>query len=182
MNVILRRVALLVCFTFFLSESTVAQTDLDHSVYLELGGSAGIYSLNYDLIFLKKNDFKIGARTGLQLLKEGYEGTTMDFYVPVTMNFMYALAKKHHVELGLGAQIASYEIRNIISETEIGFVRKTEALGNATLGYRYQNPDGGFMFRVFYSPFLYQDGVYTRYEHWAGVSLGFTFLKKKEKN
>ena len=179
MIAIFRRFILLVTFVITTGNVSLAQSDLNHSVYLELGGSAGVYSLNYDLVFLNKNNFKVGTRVGLQLLKENYEGTTMDYYVPLTMNFMYAFAPNHHVELGLGTQIASYEIRNIISETEIGFVRKTEALGNGTFGYRFQKPDGGFIFRAFYSPFFYQDGVYFRYEHWAGIRLGFTFLKKK---
>ena len=181
MIIVFRRFIMVMAILFATKNTLTAQNDLNHSVYLELGGSAGIYSLNYDLIFLNFNSFKVGARAGLQLLKEGYEGTTMDYFVPITTNFMYAFNQKHHIELGVGTQIASYEIRSIISETEIGFVRKTEALGNATLGYRFQNPEGGFMFRAFYSPFFYQDGVYFRYEHWAGISVGFTFMKKKEK-
>ena len=164
----------------FYNQKSVAQSNLNHSIYLELGGSGGLYSLNYDLIGININGFKIGARLGLEFLSEGRQGTTVDVYIPFTVNFMYAFGNKHHIELGVGPQIGSYEIKNVITATDIGLIRKTEVLGNATFGYRFQNPDGGFMFRVFYSPFFYQEGVQFRYEHWAGVSIGYTFKKKGE--
>jgi hypothetical protein len=169
-------VALIAAFSFGSAQKSTAQiVDLQHSAYIELAGSAGIWSLNYDLVALNINNFKVGARLGFGFMTEGYPGTTLDVHVPLTVNFMYAFKEKHHIELGVGTQIASYEIRSVKTATDAGFVRKTEALGNMTLGYRFQNPKGGFMFRVFYSPFFYQDGIYFRYEHWGGVSLGYAF-------
>ena len=88
---------------------------------------------------------------------------------------MDTFSNKHHIELGLGTQLMSYDIREVISPTEIGFTRKNEALGTYTVGYRFQSPDGGFVFRVFYGPFFYQDDIYFRYEHWGGISIGYAF-------
>jgi len=172
-------VVLITIFSFGWAQKSTAQiVDLKHAAYLELGGTAGIWSVNYDLTALNISNFKIGARVGFGFLTEGYAGTTIDLHIPLTVNFMYAFKKNHHVELGIGTQIASYEIRSVKSATDIGWMRKTEALGNYTLGYRFQNPDGGFVFRAFYSPLFYQDGIYFRYEHWAGVSVGYAFKKK----
>ena len=159
----------------FGQQSNAQSVDLKHAVYAELGGTAGIWSVNYDLMALNINNFKIGARVGCGFLSEGYVGSTVDVHIPLTINFMYALKENHHIELGLGTQIASYEIRRVQTATDKSFVRKTEALGNYTLGYRFQSPDGGFMFRAFYSPFFYQDGIYFRYEHWGGLSVGYAF-------
>ncbi|CAA6811338.1 MAG: Unknown protein [uncultured Aureispira sp.] len=168
-------VLITVCSLGWAEKSTAQIVDLKHAVYAELGGSAGIWSVNYDLMALNINNFKIGARVGFGFMTEGYAGTTIDLHIPLTVNFLYAIKEKHHVELGLGTQIASYEIRSVKTATDTGFVRKTETLGNFTFGYRFQNPDGGFMFRVFYSPFFYQDGINFRYEHWAGLSVGYAF-------
>lgn len=181
MFISMKRMAFFVFLTLFLPFKNNAQIDLQHSVYAELAGSAGIYSINYDLIAFKFNDLKLGARAGLSFLSEGYEGSSVDLHLPITLNLMYTFKERHHAELGIGTQIASYEIRKINSAEDVGFTRKTEALGNYTLGYRYQQPEGGFMFRVFYSPFFYQDGIYFRYEHWAGLSIGYTFKKKISK-
>jgi len=169
-------IVLIAVLTLGQAEKSTAQiVDLQHSVYAELGGTAGIWSVNYDLIALNISNFKVGARAGIGLFSEGYAGTTVDFYIPLTVNMMYAFKERHHVELGIGTQIASYEIRSVSNVLDTGFKRKTEPLGNFTFGYRYQNPGGGFMFRVFYSPFFYQDGIHFRYEHWAGLSLGYAF-------
>lgn len=178
-NRMIARIISIVLITIFslgwAQKSTAQIVDLRHAVYAELGGTAGIWSVNYDLMALNINEFKIGARVGWSFLTEGYAGTTIDMHIPLTVNFMYAFKEKHHIELGIGTQIASYEIRSVKTATDTGFVRKTEALGNCTLGYRFQSPDGGFMFRAFYSPFFYQDGIYFRYEHWAGLSVGYAF-------
>jgi hypothetical protein len=166
----------IIIFSFGWAQKSTAQIiDLRHAVYAELGGSAGIWSLNYDLMALNINNFKVGARVGFGFLREGYPGTTIDMHIPITANFMYAFKEKHHAEFGIGTQIASYQIRSVQTATDTGFVRKKEALGNMTLGYRFQSPKGGFMFRAFYSPFFYQDGIYFRYEHWAGLSIGYAF-------
>lgn len=170
-------VLIAICSLGWTQKSTAQIVDLKHAAYVELGGTAGMWSVNYDLMALNINNFKIGARVGFGFLTEGYEGTTIDLHIPLTANFMYAIHKGHHVELSIGTQIASYEIRSIKSPTEIGWTRKTEALGNYSIGYRFQSPDGGFVFRASYSPFFYQDGIYFRHEHWAGVSLGYAFNK-----
>lgn len=169
-------VVLITVISFGWAQKSTAQiVDLKHAVYAELGGSAGIWSVNYDLIALNISNFKVGARIGWGFLTESYPGTTIDMHIPLTVNFMYAFKEKHHFELGIGTQIASYEIRSVKTAIDTGFVRKTEALGNFTLGYRFQSPDGGFVFRAFYSPFFYQDDIYFRYEHWAGLSVGYAF-------
>ncbi len=176
-------VVLITVFSFGVAKKATAQVvDLQHSVYAELAGSAGIWSLNYDLVALNISNFKVGARFGFGFMTEGYAGTTLDVHIPLTVNFMYAFKEKHHIELGVGTQIASYEIRSVKTATDTEFERKTEALGNMTLGYRFQSPDGGFMFRVFYSPFFYQDGIYFRYEHWGGLSLGYAFNRGSKRS
>jgi hypothetical protein len=153
--------------------------DLKHAAYLELGGTAGIWSLNYDLMALNISNFKVGARLGLGMLGENYAETSVDVHVPLTVNFMYAFKEKHHIELAVGAHFRSYEIRSVKFAEDTGFKRKSEVLGNYSIGYRFQSPDGGFVFRVAYSPSFYQDGIYFRYEHWAGLSVGYAFKKKK---
>lgn len=178
-GMISRIIAAVLSMALFLggTQKAAAQlVNLQHAAYVDLGGVGGFYSLNYDLTALHFNNFKLGARIGLGVLTEGYEGASFDLHVPITINALYAFAEKHHIEFGIGTQIASYEIRQINSPTDIGWTRKTEALGSFSIGYRFQ-PIKGFLFRAFYSPLFYQDGIYFRFEQWGGISLGYAFGK-----
>ena len=43
--------------------------------------------------------------------------------------------------------------------------------GTATIGYRYQPSNGGFLFRIGFTPFFAEDGFAAS----GGISLGFSF-------
>jgi len=43
--------------------------------------------------------------------------------------------------------------------------------GTATIGYRYQQNDGGFLFRIGFTPLFGSGG----FQPWGGLSLGFSF-------
>ena len=163
----------------FVTKNTLtAQNDLNHSVYLELG-VVQVYSLN-TLIFLNFNSFKVGARAGLQLLKEDMKGRR---WIILCLNdhFMYAFNQKHHIELGLGTQIASYEIQVLFRKLRsVLFVRRRHLeMLHWVIVFKTQKVAHvqSFLQSIFLPRWcLFQ------IRHWAGISVGFTFMKKKKKN
>ena len=148
------------------------------SAYLELAGSAGLYSLNADYMVLDLDKVRVGGRLGIGMFKEGYEGSGMDMYMPVSAIALYAF-EAHNIEIGIGFNMISYSIRSVVDIEDSGFKRKTELLGNYIVGYRYQKTEGGLIFRVSYTPFFYKDEPFGRYEHWGGISVGYAFKSNK---
>lgn len=141
--------------------------------FIELGGNAGLYSLNFDRIYYYKDKFKVSARVGFAPYFNGY-------YIEqeyVLENNFILFTNPHHLELGLGAtlqrrhnerpgQIDNYFWENII-------------FGVARCGYRYQKQDDGFFFRAGLTPVIMSDdaeGFHSNYfQFWAGVSFGISF-------
>ncbi len=99
------------------------------SVYAELGGIGGIYSLNFDYHFGKQAD-GAGIRIGISRLTVGGDITT----IPIALNHLWSLnvRKTNFVEVGMG-------VTNIFSEQRI-LGSNYFALPNAYVGYRYQKP------------------------------------------
>jgi hypothetical protein len=137
------------------------------SAYLEVMGNGKYYSLNYEWLF---HDY--GIKQGVR----GGFGVFPNFFNPnkplcITLNAEYVsfwLHRYHHIEWGAGPSydnesykktsittdyvIASGDTIPIIkTHTEQGKTSWPMAFGR--LGYRYQDPDGGWMFRVGWTPY-----------------------------
>jgi len=149
-----------------------------NTVYLELGGAAGLWSLNYDCTIWKIGEScKLNGRAGLGMLSEFNGAGFPDLLLPISSNFLLG-KNKHRIETGLGVTLFNWSLRD--SEKASGFTRKTELLQHLNLGYRFQKVDGGIMFRISYTPIIHNDGK-QRFEHWMGFSIGKTF-KRQNKN
>lgn len=72
----------------------------NHVLYLELGGTAYYYSVNYERLLVQKNDFGFFARAGLEYIPFGDADKLLHF--PVGMNMTWG-RKKHRVEAGIAA-------------------------------------------------------------------------------
>ena len=156
-----------------------------NTVYAELAGTAGLWSVNYDRVIMYAGKFKVGARLGFGFMTEGYEGSTVDTYIPFTVNGLYSFSN-HHIEAGIGFNVASYDVRDVTDVVNPGWTRKTELWGSWHFGYRFQQGNGGMFYRVVYSPFFYGGNPQGRFEHWAGIGIGWTlrpkgFKKTKDK-
>jgi hypothetical protein len=137
-----------------------------NSIYFEALGNGGLYSVNYDRLFTDN----FGGRLGLMYLSEVdiFFVAAEDILIfPATLN--YFIGEKHKLELGAGVVFAS------VSNTRaFGFKSDSDGsniVGTATIGYRYQKPDGGFLFRVGFTPLFGSEGI----EPWGGISLGYSF-------
>ena len=74
----------------------------------------------------------------------------------------------HKFELGAGPAIV-----NASASTDFGTFDEsgTFLFGTATAGYRFQPNDGGFVFRIGFTPLFGSTGFLP----WAGLSLGYSF-------
>lgn len=148
--------------------STKAQS-ARNVAYLELGGNGLLYTLNYERNFSPSVSGRLGLmQFSVSSASSSGSGSASLSLVPLMVN--YFVGSSHRLELGAGplimrasaeASAGSFEA----SESGVGFG------GTATIGYRYQQLDGGFMFRLGLTPVFSSSG----FSPWAGLSLGYAF-------
>jgi hypothetical protein len=117
---------------------------------------------------------------GFALWADRVEGSTV-FNPAVPFEVSGLLGRgKHHLELGVGitphlATSLDFNSETLELEDKVVF----GSLIPLRIGYRYQKPEGGFFFRVGYSPFFNvpiggrEDWVFTPV--FAGISFGKSF-------
>lgn len=153
-----------------LAPSTSTAQTADNAIYLELGGNGLLYTLNYERTFAPEWSGRAGLfwftvdATGEQNTSAS---ATLNL-IPLTAN--YFVGESHRLELGGGPLLlrasASAEGPGLtVSESGFGLG------GTATVGYRYQQLDGGFLFRIGLTPIFTSNG----FTPWAGLSLGYAF-------
>ncbi|PJB14147.1 MAG: hypothetical protein CO118_10125 [Flavobacteriales bacterium CG_4_9_14_3_um_filter_32_8] len=142
----------------YCQEDSLKEIRTKNSIYLELGGNAFIYSINYDRIFFTKESLHIGVRAGLFFFPN-YEGNLSA--IPIEFNLLYG-RKNSFLEIGIG-QTFNLTIEDDLSASTI------------RLGYRFQRKErgNGFMFRIAALPLC---SVHNQqFGLWAGLSLGYAF-------
>lgn len=134
------------------------------SVYVELAGSGGLGSLNFEKQFKSIKSTELTWRAGISLAPiDKNNGTGIVF--PVLINALVGKGS-HKFEVGAG--------QGITFTTKGRFF----ALTTAVVGYRYQPFDKRWFYRVSYTP-LISYLVDFQYQHWGGVSVGYTINKKR---
>ncbi len=144
----------------FLDEPEVKEV-ANNTVYLELMGSATIYSINYER---RIGDFnlRIGAG-GAAFEGDGY------VIVPVGFNYMGIGNKSQHLELGVTANI-SYISNSETDEASVSI--------SPLVGFREQPFGGGFNFRAGFSPIISLTGqgmLPNGFIPWPYASFGASF-------
>lgn len=136
------------------------------SFFVELGGSGGLYSFNYDRRLSKRASLRLGF-------------TAMPFFVnltggPLMLNYLVG-GRGHYLEAGAGVLYLCVEdnLPSLFSGGDGDSAGVEYTLSPAaSLGYRYQPPGGGFFLRIAYTPLLTPE---EGYRHWGGVSIGTTW-------
>jgi len=145
------RTAIAVCALGFLATPLAAQTAAPTArtaIYGELLGNGGLFSVNLD--------HRIGRSTGIRI---GFASwTAQDWWsdeqtrmitLPAQAYLLTSPAGAHHLELGGGVMVGHKHS----AVGSGGFASLT-----ATIGYRYQRPSGGFVFRAGFTPFYGLNG------------------------
>ena len=142
-----------------------------NAFYVELLGNGLIYSVNYD----RRLTDNLAGRVGFAFVSgEDSDGDRASIVIaPVMGSYLFGEGNSHF-EAGLGVLLASASVEDVGSGDEDWFdetVEGSTVLGTGVLGYRYQRPDGGFVFRVGLTP------VFTTsdFAPWFGISFGYGF-------
>ena len=130
------------------------------SVFLEIAGSGGLGSFNYEKLFFKKSNIELTWRAGLSFAPiDKNNGTGIVF--PLMINTLIG-KNSHKLELGLG--------QGLTITTKGRFFPLT----TAAIGYRYQSESIKWFYRVTYTPlisYLFDFQI----QQWGGISIGYTF-------
>ena len=126
-------------------------------LYLELGGSAGLGSVNFERTFVQGERGALAWRVGLS----GFYGdasTGFSFIVPLVL-YYYHGEGPHKVEIGLGQGVTLGLKGGIFFQTI------------PILGYRWQPEDRKLFLRFTYTP-LVSYLIDFQWRHWFGISIG----------
>ena len=125
---------------------------------MELGGSGGLASINYERAFYTSSFTELDFRAGFSFAPiDRNNGTALIFPLMV------------HALLGEGQHKLDIAAGQTFSITTAGnfFIRMP--LG---LGYRYQPSEKPFYFRASYTPIV-SYLLDLQWEHWAGITFGY---------
>jgi hypothetical protein len=146
-----------------------------NTIYAELLGNAGSYSLNYERMIQDNIGLRIGASyIGLSVQSASKDSTisATTFSLPL-MGMYFVGTEASRLELGLGVTVssASGKITSVTNgETSTGGLG---AIITSTVAYRLQPPQGGFNFKIGATPFF--SPATGTFQIWGGISAGFGF-------
>ena len=149
---------------FFLVAATGAFAQSRNVAYLELGGNGIIPTINYERQLAEQWFGRIGFSFVASVEADGDDDIT--FVVPVMVNYLTHPAGKHHFEAGAGVAYFGGDSQDLFDEHDEPLSNLT---GTVTLGYRYQKPGRGFVFRAGFTPVFYDSGILP----WGGLSAGY---------
>jgi hypothetical protein len=134
------------------------------SLYLELGGTAGFYSINLDQIVFERPAIKLAAHIGYSY----YNGSI----IPAGISLLIG-KETNYIEMG-GSYAPYFPARQ-------PFQSETSNFYSIQCGYRFQSAHGGLFLR--FVPMYLHGGTlgnsqpFTK-KFWFGLGIGFTLLRK----
>jgi hypothetical protein len=139
-----------------------------NSYYLELGGNGLLYSVNVDRRILPAMGVRVGISVVPLLLGISIEDRATLTTIPVMAYFLTGPGRSH-MELGAGATFTNAEFKwETFGDTDES---ASVFIPTGTIGYRYQAPGGGRVFRATLTPVYLFDEIIP----WMGISYGRTF-------
>jgi hypothetical protein len=163
------RIAIVTALLLLVLTPAAQAQEARSAVYGELLGNAFLFSVNYDYRFRPS---AIG-RVGLAFISaEDDDGDSAGavYAIPVTATYLSNPMQNNHFEAGGGLLFFGGERIDLLDfDDEDDSFSGTIVTG--VIGYRYQRPGGGFVFRAGLTPFV-ADGTVVP---WFGVSFGGSF-------
>ncbi len=138
-----------------------------NGIYAEALGSGLVYTLNYERWLSSSFALRLGFGY-LPVSAEKKNGTTASESAtdaPLTLSWFPFDASSSKLEIGAGFSYIDLTkpVRGFPEGSNIGYA--------GIVGYRYEEPDGGFLFRIDFTPVMLAGTLYP----WGGVSLGYGF-------
>jgi len=136
-----------------------------NTFYLELLGNAGLFSFNYEY----EISTNFSPRIGFSLLPFGHSSNSgthseLSLVNTVLLNYFVDIKNNNKFELGIG-------ITNLFDEDLSSGIE--QFLITCSIGYRFSQRDGGFMYKITFTPFYSTDRE--EFYPWLGVGVGVRF-------
>lgn len=170
--------SIILCFLFalFLGGWSQLFAQRSNSVYVELGGAGGHYSVNYERSFVQ-ND-KISFYGSIGFSRSLLNGEAFSPRVPIQLKFGFPVSTGTELELGAGITPRWSTKKVSGRDPWIGsyYYEKTEfniAL-SGRIGLRHQLGDKSFI-GYYYTPVIENQYDGQGITHWAAVTVGFKF-------
>ncbi|MEL7532680.1 MAG: hypothetical protein AAFN10_15280 [Bacteroidota bacterium] len=128
------------------------------SLSLELGGSAGLASINYEKAFREAANHQLAYRIGIS----GFpidQNSGFAFVLPFALQARWG-AKAHQLEAAMGLSLS--------------FTTRLKLFSQAipSIGYRYQAEGKRVFFKAAYTPLV--SFIFNwQYQHWGGLTIGY---------
>ncbi|HSN61139.1 MAG TPA: hypothetical protein VLR49_09395 [Ferruginibacter sp.] len=155
-------------------EATTSKVPGQTSFYAELGGPGILFSANIDRRFTKSH-LGFGGRVGIGFVTGDFYDDTNGYYqpksvvtIPIQLNYIFGKANSvHSFEVGAGATIAGKKLDIF----DYGDNDTNSVFGTASFMYRRQPLDGGFSWRIGFTPIIASGYIQPS----GGVSVGYNF-------
>ena len=159
-------------FIFISSKSfarldSLNQYNFDKHLTIELGGSGGLYSINYETPW---------QRTAQMQFRAG--GTVFKFDNRWQITLFNAIQKTLGMKKnkfifggGIAFTFAWYYNRKITEASAWGFATR----GILIAGWHYQKPNSRIFYRICYTP-IFSFTHDWQYDNWAGFTIGYTLI------
>ena len=153
-----------------------------NAVSLEIGGSGGIYSINYGHIFYERSVVRVRGSFGLSIMPiQLYDATHLYPVFPLKMSVL-AGKSPHFLEVGLGySPYLGYVYDTKVNDQFVGgqwvhkpqYKKKFHNSLFPEIGYFFQKSNSPYFFRVTFTPLIYDNKFC--FLPWGGIGLGFRF-------
>jgi hypothetical protein len=143
--------------------------------YAELGGPGILFSANYDRRFTSSH-LGFGGRVGLGFVSgyivPGNNGTYDEpasvVTVPVQLNYIFGKRNSPHTfEVGAGVTVTGKKIEVFDFYDD----KMSNVFGTASFMYRRQPVNGGFVWRIGFTPIIAKGYI----QAFGGVAVGYSF-------
>lgn len=170
------RTSLFICLIFLCTVAFGQQPEKfanKNSIEFEIFGHGSFYSINYERLIINSNRLKTLGQIGFAFYPKSLD--IMPIWIPVSINQLISF-KSNHIEFGVG-QI-------LFSDQSLSGTVEYKLFGSVKIGYRYQNPNGKFLFKAAFTPVIdYWDAtdkdvsgnLQTQFIPWGGLTFGYMF-------
>lgn len=143
-----------------------------NTLYLEVLGSAALYSINYERFLSDDVSFRLGGSMISLTASDTVSSTSVTMLtVPITLSYLGMSQGNHAFEVGGGATIVSLSAKATDSGSVSAFGSASGVAGTAIVGYRYAPRAGGLNFRAAFTPLFGSGG----FVPWFGLAIGYGF-------
>jgi hypothetical protein len=174
----MRKAFLLFClFWVAFFGKSFAQLSGNNSVYLELGGNAGLGSLNYERLFPVRDNLSFAGRVGGLYLPDGKKNYV--YMLPAELSVLWG-ENALKFESGFGFTYFKYVNRDYSYYD--GVISSSEKLFPVLrLGTRRQVGESPFFFRSAFTFIFIETVTLGKFPiPWLGISAGYSFGKRKK--